>query len=264
MIHFFKQFCNRFFQDRCLTYAASLAFTTLLSLVPLMIFIFYILSFFPALKIAGQQIEQFVFQNFVAGAASAIALQLQTFLNHVGVMSWWNVSALFFFAVMLVFSMVDAVNNVWHTTLKKDFALSFFIYIILLFIAPIIFTILIVASSYLTSMPFLVDMMKVAVIQRPLFFIFPLLIEWMTFSIFHWLMPSCRVYFRYALIAGFITMALFEVAKWGFVQYIHYFPTYQLIYGALAIIPIFFVWIYVSWLILIMGALICNIIQGDR
>ncbi len=264
MAHFFKQFYHRFFADRCLTYAASLAFTTLLSLVPLMMFIFYILSFFPALKIAGQQIEQFIFQNFVASSANTISQQLQTFLNHVGVMSWWNVSALFFFAIMMVFSMVDAVNNVWHATLKRDFAWSFVVYIILLFVAPITFAILILITSYLTSLPFLSDVMNVMMIKKPIFFIFPFIVEWLVFSAFHWMMPSCPVVFRYALIAGFVTMTLFEVAKWGFVQYIHYFPTYQMVYGALAIIPIFFVWIYLSWLIVIVGALICNIIQVNH
>lgn len=264
LLKFSKTFLDRFFSDRCLTYAASLTFTTLLSLVPLMMFIFYILSFFPALKVAGQQIEQFVFHNFVASSANTISQQLQTFLNNVGIMSWWNVSALFFFAIMLVFSMVDAMNNVWHATLKKDFALSFVVYIILLFIAPIVFAILILITSYLTSLPFLSDVVNVAMIKKPAFFIFPIIVEWLTFSVFHWLIPSCRVVFRYALIAGFITMVLFEVAKWGFVQYIHYFPTYQMVYGALAIIPIFFVWIYLSWLIVITGALICNIIQANH
>jgi membrane protein len=264
MTHFFKQLTHRFFEDRCLTYAASLTFTTLLSLVPLMMFIFYILSFFPTLKVAGQQIEQFVFHNFVASSANTISQQLQIFLNNVSVLSWWNVSALFFFAIMLVFSMVDAVNNVWHATLKRDFAFSFVVYIILLFIAPIVFAILLLITSYLTSLPFLSDVMNVTMIKKPAFFIFPIIVEWLTFSVFHWMMPSCRVVFRYALVAGFITMALFELAKWGFVQYIHYFPTYQMVYGALAIIPIFFVWIYVSWLIVITGALICNIIQVNH
>ena len=262
MPHFFKQFYTRFFEDRCLTYAASLTFTTLLCLVPLMMFVFYILSLFPALKIAGQQIEQFIFQNFVASSATAISKQLQFFIDHVSVLSWWNVSALLFFAIMLVWSMVDAVNNVWHTTLKKDFAFSFIIYLVLLFIAPLFFAILIVMTSYLTSIPFLSRFIDVIPIQKPVFFVFPLTVEWLTFSVFHWIMPSCRVYFRYALIAGLVTMVLFELAKWGFVRYVYYFPTYHMIYGALAIIPIFFVWIYLSWLIIITGALICNIIQN--
>lgn len=262
-LFFLKTFFIRFFQDRCLTYAGSLAFTTLLSIVPLMIFIFYILSFFPTLKMAGQQVEQFVFHNFVASSANAISTQLTVFLSHIGVISWWNVSALFFFGVMLIFSVIDAVNNVWHTSLQKHATFSFIAYSILLFIAPIIFAILISITSYLTSLPFLSNILNTSWAKKPIFLIFPFVVEWLIFSVFHWMMPSCRVYFRYALIAGFITMVLFEVAKWGFVQYIHYFPTYHFIYGALSIIPIFFVWVYLSWLILIVGALICNIIQGE-
>ena len=199
MLNFFKQFYTRFFEDRCLIYAASLTFTTLLCLVPLMMFIFYILSLFPALKIAGQEIEQFIFQNFVASSASAISKQLQIFIDHVSVLSWWNVSALLFFAIMLVWSMVDAVNNVWRTSLKKDVAFSFIVYLILLFIAPLFFAVLIAMTSYFTSIPFLSHFLDAIPTVKPIFFIFPLTVEWLMFSVFHWMIPSCRVYFRYAL-----------------------------------------------------------------
>ena len=103
--------------------------------------------------------------------------------------------------------------------------------------------------------------MHFTVIKKPLFFIFPILIEWVAFSFFHWVMPSCRVQLRFAMIAGLLTTFLFEAAKWGFVQYLHHFPTYHLVYGALATIPILLVWIYLSWVIVILSALVCNVLQ---
>lgn len=254
-------FLTRFFDDLIPTRAASLAFTTLLSIVPLMIFIFYVLSFFPQLQSAAKSIEQFILQHFIAGSATAISHQLQNFIVNVHVMSWINVTALASVALLLIFNMVDAVNGVWHVKMTGYSALSLILYFFAWLIAPIVFAILLLISSYITSLPLLSHVAHLTFVKRPILFVFPSLIEWLAFTLFHWIMPSCRVQFRYALIAGLITMILFEIAKWGFVQYLHYFPTYQLIYGALATIPIFFLWVFLTWMIIIVGALICHLLH---
>lgn len=260
-LNFLGLLTKRFFEDQCPMRAASLTFTTLLSIVPLVIFIFYILSFFPALQTAGKEIEHFILSNFVASSANAISAQLQNFVSQAHVLSWTTIVSLIFFALLLVFNIVDTINGVWHVGFHRDSVFSFIIYLIILIVAPIIFAILLLLSSYLTTLPYLSHFVEVDVVRKPLISISPFLIEWIVFSFFHWMIPSCRVVFRYALIAGFITTVLFEIAKWGFVLYFHYFSTYQLVYGALASIPIFFVWIYLSWIIIILGALICQLLQ---
>lgn len=226
-----------------------------------MIFIFYLLSFFPALQNAGKIIEQFILQHFIASSANVIAQQLQSFMVNVHVMSWINVLALASVALLLIFNMVDAVNGVWHVKMTGYSALSLIIYFLVMLIAPILFTLLLLISSYVGSLPLLLHVANITFVKRAVLFLLPMLIEWITFMLFHWVMPSCHVRFRCALIAGLITMILFEVAKWGFVQYLHYFPTYQMIYGALATIPIFFLWVFLTWMIVILGALICNLLQ---
>lgn len=261
LLHFLKVLTVRFFDDACPTRAASLAFTTLLSIVPLVIFIFYILSFFPALQATGKQVEQFIVHNFVASSATIISQQLQNFVSQVHVLSWTTISSLAFFALLLIFNIVAAVNGVWHVTFHRDSVISFFFYFIIIIVAPIVFAVLLLFSSYLTTLPLLSHFVEIDVVRKPLISISPFLIEFLVFSFFHWVIPSCRVIFRYALIAGFITTVLFEIAKWGFVLYFHYFSTYRLVYGALASIPIFFVWIYLSWIIIILGALICQLLQ---
>lgn len=258
---FLKILFIRFFVDLCPMRAASLTFTTLLSIVPLVIFAFYVLSFFPLLENSGKQVEQFVLHNFVASSATTIMQQLQDFVTHMRVVSWTNVCALILFAMLLIFNIVDAVNGVWHVKMHRESAFSFVLYLIILIIAPIVFAILLLLSSYLTSLPLLSRFVEIDIVRKPFISISPFLIEWAVFSLFHWLIPSCRVHFKAAWIAGLITTFLFEIAKWAFVLYFHYFSTYQLVYGALATIPIFFIWIYVSWMIVILGALVCNLLQ---
>ena len=267
MKNFFKQLYSRFFEDQCAMRAASLTFTTLLSIVPLLIFIFYLLSFFPHLQVAGQEIEQFILQNFVASSAKTIAGVIQDFLMHTHVLSWLNMLSLASIALLLIFNIVDTMNGVWHVKLikiKNYLAFSFILYLIIIVISPILFALLLLLSSYLASLQLLSDVLQINIVHKPVVWAMPFLIEWVAFTFFHWVMPHCRVYFRYAAIAGLLTTVFFEIAKCGFVAYFHFFPTYQLIYGALAMIPIFFLWVYISWLIVIVCALICAVIQNDN
>ncbi len=258
---FLKILTTRFFKDLCPTRAASLTFITLLSIVPLAIFIFYILSFFPALQTTSKQIELFVLNNFTASSAAFLEKQLQDFSSHAHTLSWTMVCSLALITLLMIFNIVDAVNGVWHVRMRRESALLFIVYLIILFIVPIGFAILLLLSSYLTSMPLLSHFVAIDFLKKPFTFLLPLAIEWIAFTLFHWIIPSCRVNFLCAAIAGFITMILFDISKWGFVLYFHYFSTYQLIYGALAAIPIFFVWVYISWLIIIFGALVCQLLQ---
>ena len=258
---FFVCLYDHFFDHHCPSRAAALAYTTLLSIIPLMLFVFYILSFVPQLQGQSHQIEAFILNNFVASSASVISKQLQVFLTHIQVLSWTNMASLGVISILLVYNMVQAVNEVWQVEMYMSLALSFLLYLALILVVPIIFSLVLLLTSYLTSLPFLSKTVELELVRKPILIIFPFLVEWVAFTIFNWLMPSVSVRLKYAALSGFITMVLFELAKVCFVQYLHYFPTYRLVYGALATIPIFLVWIYVSWLIILLGVLLCYLMQ---
>ena len=122
---FFVYLYHRFFEDHCPGRAAALAYTTLLSIVPLMLFSFYILSYFPILQGTGKQFESFILTNFVASSATVIEKQLQVFLTHIQVLSWVNIIFLGVISVLLIYNMVCAVNDVWHVKMERHLALSF-------------------------------------------------------------------------------------------------------------------------------------------
>lgn len=252
---------HRFFDDNCPGWVASLTYTTLLSIVPVMLVSFYILSFFPVLQGTGERFEHFILLNFVASSANTIAQHLQVFVAHIHVLSWDKLLFLGSISVLLMYNMVCAANEIWHVTMERQLALSFVLYSVIALLAPIVFGFLLLFSSSLTSLPLLSPVFHMRFIKQPVLMLSPYVIEWLVFTLYNWILPSCRVRLFYAVIAGLVTMILFEAAKWGFVQYITYFPTYQLVYGALAAIPIFLIWIYVSWTVVILGILICQILQ---
>lgn len=254
---------DRFFEDDCANRAASLAYTTLLSLVPIGLVSFWILSIFPHFSSAGKEIQNFIFDNFIAHSAKIISDQLSIFLEKVSVLSWTNLLALIIFSILMIYDMVSAFNNIWRLRVRRNIALSFSFYSLVLLIVPIIFGLLLVISSYLSKVPLIIDLGKITFLEKPFFILLPYLAAFIVFTVFNWTLPSCHVPFRNAVLAGIFTMILFEAVKYFFGVYLRLFPTYQVIYGALAAIPIFLIWIYMSWVIILLGALVCQVLtQG--
>ena len=252
----FMYIINSFFENDCANRAASLAYTTLLSLVPVLLVSFWILSLFPAFSGMGLELQHFVVQNFVAHSAQVISEQLEHFIEQTKKLSWSNLIALASVSVLLIYDMVGAFNSIWRVKIRGHFVLSLGFYSLILAMAPILLGVFMLLSSHITSLPIFAD---VTFLAKPFIKILPYIVAFAGFTLANWALPSCPVPFRYAVLGGLITMILFEVVKYFFGLYMSFFPTYRLIYGALAIIPIFLLWIYTCWVTILLGALICQI-----
>jgi len=251
-VELYRDFADNYIMN----HAAALAYSTLLSLVPFLVVIFYISSHLPIFQNGAEVVQRFIVNHFVATSANVIETHLQDFLQQMGKLSWIGVASLAFVALWLMYNMVSVFNIIWRAQIKRSLALSFIIYLIILLVTPIIFGSLILLSSYLSSLSFFLSQKGVAV-RQPLLFILPYFSTFIAFTLLNWALPSCRVRLKAAVMAGAITMILFESAKYFFVLYLSYFPTYQLLYGALATIPIFLVWLFLSWSIILFGAVVC-------
>ncbi len=251
---------RRFVDDGLTTRAASLAYTTLLSLVPLMIIGFSVLSLFPRFRGLGEEIQKFIIANFVAQSADVITKYLDAFLLNVTRLSIMNLIFLAIVAVLMMYNINRAFNAVWRAEHRFRFTLSFLVYFIVLLVSPIVLGGLVVLGTFLAHVSFIGDVVKAPYVRKPLFFILPYVLTFITFTIFNWVLPSCKVRLLHAAIGGLLSMLLFQLAKYGFTVYLTHFPTYRLLYGALATIPIFLIWLYVSWTIILLGTLVTNVL----
>lgn len=238
-------------QDNIKVPAGHLAYVTLLSIVPLLAVIFYMLSAFPVFSDLKKILEDLIYNNLIPTSGDTIQEHISGFIENTKKMSMMGIGSLIVIALLLISTIDQTINRIWRCTNKRSRVQAFTIYWTILSLGPVIIGVSLALSSYLFTV-FQEDG-SLSFVQRLLSFM-PFILTWLTFAGIYTLVPHQRVSFRYALIGGFIATVLFSFGTDLFRLYIINFPSQEIIYGALAVIPILFVWIYYSWLIILIGA----------
>jgi len=233
--------------------AGHLAYVSLLSLVPLIAVVFSLFALFPVFSDISIQLKSFIFSNFMPATGNTIQRYLEQFVANSSKMTAVGTCGLIVTALLLIASVDSVLNKIWNSKTKRPIVFSFAVYWMVLTLGPILLVASVAVSSYLLSLNWLNLSGVHSVIDHALR-ILPLLISWVTFWLLYQVVPTVRVPAKDALVGALISGALFELSKKIFTLYIQLFPSYQLIYGVLAVIPILFLWVYVSWCIVLLGA----------
>ena len=240
---------HHFIDDDCIYRASALAFTTLLALVPLMSVSFTILSVVPVFQNLADPLQDFIFANFVPTTGKIIQNYLQSLATQVSKLSVMGVFFLFSIALLVMYTIERAMNKIWRVSLSRQGISAFLLYWAIVSLAPVLLGLSIVISSYFLSIPF------IASHDTPMLLSYlPFLFSFAGFTFLYVVVPNCPVRLIHGLYGGIIAAVLFESAKLAFAYYLTHYNTYQLLYGAFATVPIFFVWIYWVWFITLLGA----------
>jgi membrane protein len=253
-VPFSRLLLHHFNQDAVVQHVAALTYTTLLSLVPLMTVMLALFSVFPASERLSQQVEDFLFQNFVPAAGEAVQQYLRSFSQKAGRLTGVGFIFLIIVALMLMSNIDKAFNTIWHVRRKRSPVAKFTVYWAILSLGPILIAFSVGVTSYLVSIPLFSDGETAMLLRTRLLGLMPIVISALAFTLLYALVPNRNVPLRHAIAGGVLAALLFELAKRGFALYVTAFPTYETIYGALAAVPIFLIWIYLSWLVTLLGA----------
>ena len=246
----------RFVQDRCSQAAASLTFTTLLSLVPLITIALTMFSAFPVFEDFSTKIKSYLLDNLMPETAGVVITQyMQQFADSAARLTTVGIGFLGMTAMLMMLTIDEAFNVIWRVSRPRPLIKRLVVYWAVLTLAPL----LIGASLSLTS--WLVGLSMGYARHIPLFGIsalkiLPILFATMAFYLLFRLVPNRYVPRTHALLGALVAAIAFESMNRLFGYYISNFPTYKLIYGAFASVPIFLMWIYLSWLIILTGAVI--------
>lgn len=252
---------RRFWSGGGMQAASSLTYTTLLSLVPLLAIAFAIFAAFPAFERAREQLESAIFTNLVPGTGGEVQEYLNNFLHNTGQLGSVGVVALGLSALLLLSTIEATFNRIWRVERPRPLVIRFLMYWGVLTLGPL----LIGAGITLTTDVFSVARqgLSQAGVDAGQFTmeagglgdqLISVLLQTALFTILFAVVPNRRVAWRDALIGGFVGGAGFQILKVGFAAYLANVFTYQTIYGAMAVFPIFLIWLYLSWCVVLLGA----------
>lgn len=256
VIAFFLYFIRRFCADRGLQVASELSYTTLLSIVPLMAVVFGLMAAFPSFGNVRERIQGFIFENFVPAAGEVIEEYLMTFTGNASKITGVGVVFLIVTALMMMATIDRSFNAIWQVREKRNPLASFTVYWAVLTLVPLLFgaSMVVTGEVHVGSASWLSDAAATFERETRNLNLMPFLATTMAFLMLYVVVPNRRVPLLHAVLGAFFAALLFEGAKMGFTLYVSSFHTLTNIYGTLATVPIFLIWIFVSWVVALLGA----------
>jgi membrane protein len=240
---------THFQEDRCIEEAASLSFTSLLSMVPLLAVVFGIVSVFPVFNEWSNALQSFIFDNFLPDTGEQIVPHINAFLGSVSSLTLPGTLVLIVTALLLMVRIEAAFNRVWRVDRNRSLTSRIVLYWALLTLGPL----LIAAAIALSASQVFGDSGVLGGLPPSLQKLATFVLSWLVFTLLFVLVPNRRVRFRDGLVGALLSTVLFGLAKAGFVAYVSN-ANYKVIYGALATVPIFLLWLYLVWVVVLLGA----------
>lgn len=244
----------RFSRDQCNQTAASLTFTTLLSLVPLMTIALTMFSAFPVFEDFSVGIKTYLLNNLMPDTAGVVITRyMQQFAESAARLTTVGIGFLALTAMLMMLTIDRAFNVIWRVARPRPLVNRLVVYWAVLTLAPLLVGVSLSLTSWLVGVS-MGYARHIPVFGVEALKILPVLLTTLAFSMMFRLIPNRYVPRRHALIGAFVAAVLFESMNRIFGFYISHFPTYKLVYGAFASVPIFLMWIYLSWLTILFGA----------
>jgi len=253
----------RFRDDRCAGVAASLTYTTLLALVPLITVAVTLIAAFPVFEVLLDHLKSFILDNVMPASVDLAATYAAQFTENAGKLTAVGIVFLAATALLTMLTIDHAFNAIWRVPRPRPLLARVLVYWVLLTIGPV----LIGASLSLTSWLVSLSLGWVNEIPGAALFVLkvvPIFLTSLAFALLYATMPNRTVRKGDALIGGIVAGIGFEVIKTGLGIYITQFPSYTLVYGTFATVPMFLIWIYLSWLMVLSGAVLVAVLPEWR
>lgn len=254
----------RFREERCAQAAASLAFTTLLALVPLLTVALVLISRFDLFSGLGEALRSFLLANLLPEkAGKVIATYALQFSQKTGRLTALGTGMLVVTAMLLMFSIDRVFGQIWRVRQPRPLLRRVLVYLGGLVLGPVILGACVAAATYLMTA-------SLGLVNEPMWMtnlmlkILPVLLLAALCGLIYFAMPNRPVMPSHAVAGGVVAALGFALVQRGFGLYISAFPNYTLIYGAFATVPIFLVWLYLSWLVVLAGALTAAVLGEMR
>jgi membrane protein len=244
---------RNFLEHKCLVRASALSFTTILSLVPFLALAFAILKGFGV----QNALEPLIIERLAVGSSDVVS-KIISYINNTKMASLGAIglAALLVTAVSLLGTIEEAFNDIWGVEETRSIYRKFSDYLSVMIIGPVLLLAAMSIATSLQSQSLVRWLLATAYFGDFLLFCFrivPFISIWLALVCLYSFIPNTRVNPLSALIGGILAGTAWLIAQWGYVHFQIGVAKYNAIYGTLAALPVFMVWIYTSWVIVLFG-----------
>jgi membrane protein len=248
---------SRFTADRCSENAAALTYMSLFALVPLLTVLYTMASAIPAFQGAEEQMQAFLFRHLVPQSSATIEQYINDFSQQARNLTGPGIAFLLVTAILMLRNIEHAFNHIWRARENRGALSSFLLYWAVLTLAPITIGLALALNTYLSTFTQSLTSLDILGTNATLVQITSLGLSTLGFSLIYAAVPNCPVPLKHALIGGLFAALAFHIARDFFTRLV-VSSSITFIYGAFAAVPLFLLWIYVSWNIVLMGGILVH------
>lgn len=248
---------HRFGSDRLLRHAAALAFSSLLALAPMAAIALSLFSLFSGFEQLGTSFQDFIYQFLLPTAGDDLQKYFANFAGQAGKLTLFGLVFFLLTALVLLASIEQSFNDIWRVKRGRSFTSRLTVYWAMISLGPFLMGGSLTLSTYLLSF-------STAAGESVHSFgltILPFVLETLAFMMLYLIMPNVRVSVIHATTGALVASCLFELTKSLFTGYISNYSNYDVVYGALSTLPILLIWVYLSWVVALIGAELVAVLQ---
>jgi membrane protein len=253
---------QQFLSRNCMSQAGALTYTSLFAVVPMMTVAYAMFSVLPEFASVGDRIQSYVFENFVPSSSALVQDRLVEFSERARGLTAIGFAVLFVTAFLMLVTIEKTFNTIWQVAEPRRGLQRFLLYWGVLSLGPPSIAGGMFISLYLMSLPLVSDFDTFG-IGNVLLGYMPVILTTAGFTVLYYAVPNCQVPFRHALSGGLLTMGAFEVAKKSFALVVSN-TSIEPIYGTFAAVPLFLIWMYLVWVLILSGAIFVRTLSMTR
>lgn len=249
-LEFWKRVFINFFRKDGIDAVTVLAYMTLIGIVPFLAIVISVLSFSDAfMEMKAELIDQLLYY-LIPTSTIQVEQYIVSFSNDASNLKGISVLFIVFTTLILLWTIDEKINQMWDTRLHRKIWVSLLNYLGVSLFGPLLLVSGFFVSSFVLAAPLLYD----DFIKTTFTSLLPILFSFVGFFLLYRLVPTAKVTIVAAMAGALFATLEIELLKYGFGLYVVWFPTYSLVYGAFSVIPLFLLWLYLVWLVVIFNA----------
>ena len=252
---------QRFLESHGVLLATNLSYNTLLAVVPISALLLFLSLQIDYFSSAFGQIREHLLMQLLPTSREQVESYLIATSQNIRSLSYLTISIILLSVVWLSLSIERAVNDLWHVQVPRRLYLRIPTHIILWLLLPMLMALSLTITTWLMTTT---QLQTLSTLASTLSYMIPWFITSSALYIMYYFVPNTSIQSKYALISAIFTGLTFELSKYVFTLYINYFAMYDKIYGTLAALPSFMLWLFISWAIILWGITLCITLQSDN